>query len=171
MNTTRRQFLALAARAGALPLLLPRDQTLLDSPPPDPGSLDAQLDRAAARPVLNLEGLKDPVVIESIELLRKGREYFLRVRPEAGAVGIALDNGRAEVLQPILHRLIIPCFIGRDARELEEHLFGVYFEGLCPFDDFDQTKKVTDALTVPRGPGVGIANPGELLQRAEVVKP
>jgi L-alanine-DL-glutamate epimerase-like enolase superfamily enzyme len=42
----------------------------------------------------------------------------------------------------ILNRLIIPCFIGKDARDLEEHLFGVYrerdnykFQGLalwCP---------------------------------------
>jgi L-alanine-DL-glutamate epimerase-like enolase superfamily enzyme len=82
------------------------------------------------------------VIIESIELLRKGREHFVRVRSRDGAEGISVDNGRADVLHPILNRLVIPFFIGKDARDLEELLFGVYrdrdnykFQGLafwCP---------------------------------------
>src|SRR5215217_7041166 len=43
-----------------------------------------------------------------------------------------------EVLHPILLRLVIPYFIGKDARQLEDHLFGVYrhqdnykFQGLA----------------------------------------
>jgi L-alanine-DL-glutamate epimerase-like enolase superfamily enzyme len=31
-----------------------------------------------------------------------------------------------ELLHPILNRVVIPFFIGKDARDLEEHLFGVY---------------------------------------------
>ena len=31
-----------------------------------------------------------------------------------------------DVLHPILNRLVIPYFIGKDARKLEQHLFGVY---------------------------------------------
>jgi L-alanine-DL-glutamate epimerase-like enolase superfamily enzyme len=107
----------------------------------------AQLDMdefeiAAARPVLDLKGLNDPVIIESIELLRKDDEYFLRVRSKDGVEGISVDNGRADVLHPILNRLVAPYFIGKDARNLEELLFGVYrerdnykFQGLalwCP---------------------------------------
>ena len=30
-----------------------------------------------------------------------------------------------------------------------EDIGAVYFEEPCPFDDFDQTKQVTDALTIP----------------------
>jgi L-alanine-DL-glutamate epimerase-like enolase superfamily enzyme len=92
--------------------------------------------------VLDRAPFKGPVIIESIELLRKGREHFLRVRSQDGAEGISVDNGRADVLHPILNRLIIPYFIGKDARDLEEHLFAVYrdrdnykFQGLalwCP---------------------------------------
>jgi L-alanine-DL-glutamate epimerase-like enolase superfamily enzyme len=31
-----------------------------------------------------------------------------------------------DLLHPILNRLVMPFFIGKDARDLEEHLFGVY---------------------------------------------
>ena len=87
---------------------------------------DVLLEQAAARPVLQLKALKDPVIIESIELLRKGDDHYVRVRSRDGAEGISLDDGRLDVLHPILNRLVIPYFIGKDARDLEEHLFGVY---------------------------------------------
>lgn len=119
MKLTRRNFVSLAAGASALsvlPCALGRDAEVSD---------DA-LAQAAARPVLRLKGLEEPVIIESIELLRKGKEHFLRVRSKDGAEGISVDDGRMDVLHPILNRLVIPYFIGKDARELEEHLFGVY---------------------------------------------
>ncbi|MEX2309042.1 MAG: mandelate racemase/muconate lactonizing enzyme family protein [Pirellulales bacterium] len=86
------------------------------------------LEEAAARPVLDLKDLSEPVIIESIELLRKENEHFLRVRSKDGAEGIAVDNGRADILHPILNRLVAPYFVGKDARALEEHLFGIYRE-------------------------------------------
>jgi L-alanine-DL-glutamate epimerase-like enolase superfamily enzyme len=89
---------------------------------------DASLEQAAARPVLDRARFKAPVIIESIDLLRKGKEHFLRVRSKDGAEGISVDNGRADVLHPIINRLVIPYFIGKDARDLEELLFGVYRE-------------------------------------------
>jgi L-alanine-DL-glutamate epimerase-like enolase superfamily enzyme len=139
MKITRRGFLAAGAAASAYSLLAQQKDSSSGS---RPSTLDSRLSEAAAKPVLDLKGLKDPVIIESIELLRKGREHFLRVRSKDGAEGISVDNGRADVLHPILNRLIIPYFIGKDARDLEEHLFGVYrdrdnykFQGLalwCP---------------------------------------
>ena len=121
MKSTRRSFLKLAAGASALPLVSPRAAS------GQPNEItDEALEKAAAKPVLELKGLGHPVIIESIELLRKGREYFVRVRSKDGAEGIAVDNGRAGDLHPILNRLVIPYFIGKDARDLEEHLFGVY---------------------------------------------
>ncbi len=121
MLTNRRRFLQLTAGAGALCLL--------------PGSASSQersaemlnaLNQAAAEPVLKPDVLPEPIVIESIELLRKGREYFIRVRSKDGAEGISLTNSRAAYLQPILRQLVVPYFIGKDARDLDRHLFEVY---------------------------------------------
>jgi L-alanine-DL-glutamate epimerase-like enolase superfamily enzyme len=124
MSTTRRKFIGVAAACSAASFLPWRRG--IGAEPDETG---AALDAAAARPVLDLSALKEPVVIESIELLRKGREHFLRVRSKDGAEGISVDNGRASILHPILNRLVAPYFIGKDARDLEELLFGVYREG------------------------------------------
>ncbi|MFQ5928691.1 MAG: mandelate racemase/muconate lactonizing enzyme family protein, partial [Acidobacteriota bacterium] len=50
----------------------------------------------------------------------------VRVRSKDGAQGISLTNSRAAYLYAILNQLVIPYFIGKDARDLESHLFGVY---------------------------------------------
>lgn len=87
----------------------------------------ADLDRAAARPVLKRELIKSPVIIESIKLLKKDKDYFVQVRSKDGAVGISLCNpGRPDYLAMILKGLIIPVFIGKDARDLEKLLWDVY---------------------------------------------
>jgi len=52
------------------------------------------LEQAADQPVLDLKGFKDPIIIEFIQLLKKGREYFVRVRSKDGAEGVSVDNGR-----------------------------------------------------------------------------
>ena len=85
-----------------------------------------ELNKAASSPVLNREGLNSPVIIESIEEIEKHNEHFLRVRSKDGAEGVSVTNSRINYLRPILNKLVIPYFIGKDARELEEHLFGVY---------------------------------------------
>jgi L-alanine-DL-glutamate epimerase-like enolase superfamily enzyme len=131
MKLTRRHFLTTAAGASVFSSVQPGIAGEL-SAPPSLSTLDAQglaLQRAAARPVLQLKRLNTPVIIESIELFHKGREYYLRVRSKDGAEGISLDNGRMNLLHPILHNLVIPYFIGKDARDWEEHLFGVYRQG------------------------------------------
>jgi L-alanine-DL-glutamate epimerase-like enolase superfamily enzyme len=119
MKLTRRTFLSASAGVGALSIA----PSIYGS---DIKATDDALEKAAARPVVNLSHFKEPIIIESIELLRKGRDSFLRVRSKDGAEGISVDDGRMAILAPILQKLIIPYFIGKDARELEEHLFGVY---------------------------------------------
>ena len=84
------------------------------------------LDEAAAAPVLRLAGLDEPVLIDTITLLKKGREYYVHVRSKDGAEGLAFTNGRAPYYHPILNQLIVPYFLGKDARDLERHLVGVY---------------------------------------------
>jgi len=119
MKFSRRNFLAASASVGAFSLVdssFARDKHVADE----------ELEKAAEKPVLRLKGINSPVIIQSIELLKKGKEHFVRVRSKDGAEGISVDDGRMDVLHPILNRLVIPYFIGKDARELEEHLFGVY---------------------------------------------
>jgi len=88
-------------------------------------NIDA-LDQAATEPILRLDGLDSPVVVDSIRLLKKDREYYVHVRSRDGAEGLAFTNGRAPYLYPILNQLVIPYFIDKDARDLEAHLWGVY---------------------------------------------
>lgn len=92
-----------------------------------PGPGMEELGRIASAPVLRLDGLTSPVVIQSIRLLKKDKEYFVHVRSKDGAEGISLANPpRPEYLTPILQRLVIPFFIGKDARELESLLWELY---------------------------------------------
>jgi L-alanine-DL-glutamate epimerase-like enolase superfamily enzyme len=132
MNLTRRRFLGTSAVAGvgaASSAMLGSAAAAPSGAPPGsapPQVSDAALEQAAALPVLRLEGINAPIVIESIDLLRKGHDHFLRIRSRDGAEGVAVDNGRINELLPILNRRVIPYFIGQDARSLQEHLFGVY---------------------------------------------
>lgn len=128
MRLNRRRFIKLSAGSGVLSALQGCHSTFEKEPVNSRRSnvTIEKLEKAAETPVLQLYGLDSPLVVESIELLQKGREYFVHVRSKDGAEGVALTNSRAAYLYPILKRQIIPYFIGKDARELESHLFGVY---------------------------------------------
>jgi L-alanine-DL-glutamate epimerase-like enolase superfamily enzyme len=121
----RRNFLKLAGSGGALAF----SQSCMrqtEASGPGSGPSDQQLRQAAAEPVLKFEGITSPVIIDSIRLLRKDRNYFIHVRSKDGAEGISLDNGRAGEFYPILNELIVPYFIGKDVRDLETHLWELY---------------------------------------------
>jgi len=115
MKFDRRRFLAGAAA------LVPSGASAAPRP-----SL-AELDRAAARPVLKRDALRSPVIVESIRLLRKDKDTFVHVRSRDGAEGVALTNPpREQYLDKILKQLVIPFFIGKDARDLENLLWELY---------------------------------------------
>ncbi|HUT11790.1 MAG TPA: mandelate racemase/muconate lactonizing enzyme family protein [Phycisphaerae bacterium] len=121
MELNRRRFLGLAAGAGAVPLVAGVGAARAES------GVDVEaLERAAAEPVIWPDVVGAPVVIEAVELLKKGREWFVRVRSKDGAEGIAVTNGRGPYLHAIFNQLVAPYFVGKDARELERHLFEVY---------------------------------------------
>lgn len=128
MDLNRRRFLRIAGYAGVMTAVggCKVFQNVPDTRLERSCVTTEQLEAAAGRPILELAGLDTPLVIESIRLLRKDREYFVHVRSRDGAEGIAVTNSRAANLYPILNRRVIPYFIGKDARDLEEHLFGVY---------------------------------------------
>jgi len=87
--------------------------------------------RAAALPIelptFRFDGLiASPVKIASIELLRNGRTHFVRTRSSDGAAGLAITNERAAYLYPILEQLVAPYFVGKDARQIDALVDGVY---------------------------------------------
>ena len=86
-----------------------------------------ELDRVAAAPVLKLDGLTSPVVIDSIRLIKKGKDFMVHVRSKDGAEGVSfVETSRANILSPILKHQVIPFFIGKDARDLENLLWELY---------------------------------------------
>lgn len=60
-----------------------------------------------------------PVVIESATLLRKRRRFFVRMRSTDGVEGVAVGHERLEFVWPVLAELVLPCFVGQDARQIE----------------------------------------------------
>lgn len=82
---------------------------------------------AGAGPVLRRALWPEPVPIASVELLKGGSEFLVRVRAKDGAAGLAA--GHPDVLEttwPILTRRVAPFFVGKDARDLEALVDGVY---------------------------------------------
>jgi L-alanine-DL-glutamate epimerase-like enolase superfamily enzyme len=80
--------------------------------------------------VLRTDGLRSPVLIESVRLLKKDNEHFVHVRSKDGAEGISLANpGRANYLDKMAKQLVMPFFVGKDARDLEKLLWELYRSG------------------------------------------
>jgi L-alanine-DL-glutamate epimerase-like enolase superfamily enzyme len=94
---------------------------------PSPTTVKAELDRILAQPVLRLQSLRHPVIVESIELLKKGNVHLLRVRSTDGVEAVTVPNpSRMAVLYPVFLKSIAPVFVKKDARRLESLLWEVY---------------------------------------------
>jgi L-alanine-DL-glutamate epimerase-like enolase superfamily enzyme len=124
MNAGRREFLrAGALAAGALGVSRTGARAQDVHAPVDP----ARLTQALAAPILRRELLRDAVPIASVELLKAGDQFLVRVRSKDGATGLAA--GHPDVLEttwPILTRRVAPFFVGKDARDLEALVDGIY---------------------------------------------
>jgi L-alanine-DL-glutamate epimerase-like enolase superfamily enzyme len=87
----------------------------------------AKIAQALAAPVLRRELLPSPVTIESVELLKAADQYLVRVRSREGATGLAVAHPDVlETTWPILTRRVAPFFVGKDARDLDALIEGVY---------------------------------------------
>jgi L-alanine-DL-glutamate epimerase-like enolase superfamily enzyme len=86
------------------------------------------------------------VTLASIEILRVDSHYFVRSTSTDGAVGIANANDRFAYVWPIAKQLVIPYFIGKDARDLESLV-----------------------VDVPTGPGLGVEYDPAIWKKAEVI--
>ena len=89
--------------------------------------LSAKLAQAMNSPVLKTELFKTPIKIASIDLLKNGKNFIVRVRSSDGAEGIssAQDSVMATTY-PIFLTRVAPFFIGKDARDLESLIHEVY---------------------------------------------
>lgn len=119
----RRRFLAtaLTGTAAATPALA----QFLNAPRHGlPGTLRdryAKLDTILQQPVFKRELFTSPVIIQSVELLTRDKQYICRVRSTDGHEGISVSNSeQMSVLYPIFTKRIAPFFIGKDARDLEQ---------------------------------------------------
>jgi L-alanine-DL-glutamate epimerase-like enolase superfamily enzyme len=89
--------------------------------------LGRRLREAAAAPALRRDLFPRPVLLSSVELLKGGSHFLVRARSKGGAEGLAEANGAVlDSAWPILTKRVAPFFAGKDARELDSLLEGVY---------------------------------------------
>jgi L-alanine-DL-glutamate epimerase-like enolase superfamily enzyme len=62
--------------------------------------------------------LREPVILRSVELLQTQGELMLVVTSQEGTRGITQCNDRMQHLTSLLKGLVLPHFVGQDAREL-----------------------------------------------------
>ena len=128
MKTSRRDFLTKSALGvtfltGGLSSCKAETKTVTD----DLQEKYQKLDEVATQPILKAGLFPDPLIIETLELLRYKNNFICRVRTTDGAEGISVGNNMQLVsLYPIFINRLQPFFIGKDARKLEELLDEVY---------------------------------------------
>jgi L-alanine-DL-glutamate epimerase-like enolase superfamily enzyme len=125
MNIDRRAVLRSAAGGAALAAMVGRGRA-----GDRPDVTDDELIAAAEAPVLRVDELGAPARIASMELLRNGAEFLVRVRTADGAEGIGVANSdRMRDCYPIFLNRVAPFFVGADARRLEPLLWELYRSG------------------------------------------
>ena len=108
---TRRSFLGSTLAAGGL-----CSSARGTAVPDDLVTPQDRLDAVAAAPVLKVVGLDKPAKIASIELLRNGRNFLVRVRSTDGAEGLSVPNAMHMIhTYPIFLNRVAPFFVGKDA--------------------------------------------------------
>ncbi len=117
MRLSRRSLLAGAA-VGA-PFVASRRQAGADVPTP----MDEELQRIVAEPALRLERLRQPVILESLELLKNGEEILVRARAKDGAEALSVTNSWwLHDTYPIFLNRLVPFLVGKDVRSIESDL-------------------------------------------------
>ncbi len=126
MNSSRRKFLKAGAfSAASVPFLS------YSSVSSKTGEIESdkyeKLDEVINQSVFKKEYFPEPVIIESCDLLNYGESYMIRVHSKDGAEGYCVGhNIRMPHLYPIQLQLVNPFFIGKDARDLDKLIDGVF---------------------------------------------
>ena len=139
MKLNRRNFIKSASIASAGVVSLNSCNTSTSKQSVDYSKLDEIL----AKPVLKKELFPQPVIIETLELLRFEDNFLCRVRSIDGAMGISVgNNAQLKSLWPVFNVRLQPFFIGKDVRDLEN-----LFEELYVYDSNYKLQNL--ALWVP----------------------
>ena len=128
MKNTRRDFLTKSALGATM--LTGGFASCRNATKQQKGNLEEKyklIDEAAEKPVLNAELFPDPLIIETLELLRFEDNFLCRIRTKGGAEGLSVSNNMQMVsLYSIFVQRLQNFFIGKDARNLEVLLDEVY---------------------------------------------
>jgi L-alanine-DL-glutamate epimerase-like enolase superfamily enzyme len=134
MKTSRRKFLSTAGAAGLVSPIFTLSargaENADEGGARDPQARQSKMREVLRQPVLKKELFADPVIIESVELLRWQNRFLCRVRSTDGAEGISVAHNDMIRLYPIFLRNLQPFFLGKDARELDLIMEKVYVYGL-----------------------------------------
>lgn len=127
MKTSRRNFLSSSAIAASGASML--SLASCSSPKKTGPTLSdySKLDEAIKKPVLKRNLFPDPVIIESLELLRDRDSCLYRVRAKDGAEGVSVGHPFiAEVSYPMVPKVLASHFVGKDARDLDHLIFNAH---------------------------------------------
>jgi len=133
METNRRKFISTAIAGGiAASMPLSSCGSVVPNPSSDVNNTDySKLDEILKKPVFKKELFTEPVIIETLELLRFKNSFLCRVRSKDGAEGISVGHsGQLRSLYPIFTNLLQPFFVNKDARDLDLLLEKVYIYNL-----------------------------------------
>jgi L-alanine-DL-glutamate epimerase-like enolase superfamily enzyme len=120
----RREFLKAATIAGGAAVA--SSMTSCSSPTEvRPAATDySALDAVLSQPVLKRELFPDPVIIDSLELLRDRDNTICRVRSKDGAEGVSIGHPFiSKTSYPMFVHCLHQHFAGKDARDLDLMLF------------------------------------------------
>ncbi len=125
MQPPRRKFLKMAALGGGMGTILPptfgnvskgTSQTILTD--------YSHLDEALKKPILKRDLFPEPVIIETLELLRDRKNTICRVRSKDGATGTAIGHPFIAMSSyPMFNLNLKHHFLGKDARDLDTLIF------------------------------------------------
>lgn len=131
MKGNRRQFVK-TNLLGTLAATLPLSALAAEPPHSDSSSQNprfARLDEILRQPVLKRELFTNPVIIETLELLRYKDNFLCQVRSRDGAEGLSVGHNGLNALYPIFIHNLQPFFLGKDARDLDFLLEKVFIYG------------------------------------------
>ncbi len=72
------------------------------------------------KPLIRRDGLPDKVILESLELYKQDKNWFVRARSKDGAEGWAVAHPtKMELSQHVFNKEIAPYMVGKDVRDLD----------------------------------------------------
>ena len=127
MKSGRRRFMKSAAMVGGAVAAIPLSSCVEGNKPRDTSKIHtdySNLDEVLKKPVLKRLLFPDPVIIETLELLKDRKNTICRVRSKDGAVGIAIGHPFiAKSSFPMFNINLKHHFLGKDARDLDMLIF------------------------------------------------